>query len=144
MEITPYSIESRTRKYVEGYRLLSFAKKFKNNYDDQVMMIQQEIHLIDITSFVEIKDFNALIDNKEFFDQAVNNKEELYEKLVEMSRNDDYTTRNLLNYLFHQNYYKVISTDLSRQANASIPHLIKFAGKLEKDDGAIIFFIAEK
>ena len=73
-------------------------------------------------SLVEIKDFNALIDNKQFFDQAVNNKEELYEKLVEMSRNDDYTTRNLLNYLYHQNYYKVVSTDLSRQTNASIPH----------------------
>ena len=73
-------------------------------------------------SFVEKKDFNALIDNKQFFDQAVNNKEELYEKLVEMSRNDDYTTRNLLNYLYHQNYYKVVSTDLSRQTNASIPH----------------------
>ena len=73
-------------------------------------------------SFVEKKDFNALIDNKQFFDQAVNNKEELYEKRVEMSRNDDYTTRNLLNYLYHQSYYKVISTDLSRQTNASIPH----------------------
>ena len=73
-------------------------------------------------SLVEIKAFNALIDIKQFFDQAVNNKEELYEKRVEMSRNDDYTTRNLLNYLYHQNYYKVISTDLSRQTNASIPH----------------------
>ena len=73
-------------------------------------------------SLVEIKDFNALIDNKQFFDQAVNKKEELYEKLAEMSRNDGYTTRNLLNYLYHQNYYKVISTDLSRQTNASIPH----------------------
>ena len=73
-------------------------------------------------SLVEIKAFNALIDIKQFFDQAVNNKEELYEKRVEMSRNDDYTTRNLLNYLYHQNYYKVVSTDLSRQTNASIPH----------------------
>ena len=73
-------------------------------------------------SLVEIKAFNALIDIKQFFDQAVNNKEELYEKRVEMSRNDDYTTRNLLNYLYHQSYYKVISTDLSRQTNASIPH----------------------
>ena len=73
-------------------------------------------------SFVEKKDFNALIDNKQFFDQAVNKKEELYEKLAEMSRNDGYTTRNLLNYLYHQNYYKVISTDLTRETNASIPH----------------------
>ena len=40
---------------------------------------------------VEIKHFNALID-KPFFDQPVKNKQELYEKLIEMSRNDNYTT----------------------------------------------------
>ena len=38
---------------------------------------------------VEIKYFNALIDNKPFFDQPVKNKQEAYEKLIEMSRNDD-------------------------------------------------------
>ena len=37
----------------------------------------------------EIKDFNALIDNKPFSDQPVKNKQEAYEKLIEMSRNDD-------------------------------------------------------
>ena len=73
-------------------------------------------------SLVEIKAFNALIDIKQFFDQAVNNKEELYEKRVEMSRNDDYTTRNLLNYLYHQSYYqdkqmRVFLTKLSLQEN---------------------------
>ena len=40
---------------------------------------------------IEIKDFNVLIDNKPFFDQSVKNKEERHEKLIEMSRNDDYT-----------------------------------------------------
>ena len=40
---------------------------------------------------VEIKYFNALIDNKPFFDQPVINKKKAYEKLIEMSRNDDYT-----------------------------------------------------
>ena len=38
-----------------------------------------------------------------------------------MSRNDDYTTRNLLDYLYRQKYYKTIGTDLSRQTNTSIP-----------------------
>ena len=47
------------------------------------------------TKLVEIKDFNALIDNKPFFDQHVK-KQEACEKLVEMSRNNDYTTGNLL------------------------------------------------
>ena len=60
-----------------------------------------------------------------------------------MSRNDDYTTRNLLDYLYLQKYYKLIVTDLSRQTNRSIPQQISFAGKLEEDDGAM-FFIAEK
>ena len=89
---------------------------------------------------VEIKDFNALIDNKPFFDQPVKIKQEAYEKLIEMSKNDDYTTGNLLDFSYHQNYYKLIGIDLSRQTNASIPQQINFVGK---EDGATMFFIDE-
>ena len=66
---------------------------------------------------VEIKDFNAIIDNKPFFDQPVKNKQ----KPIEMSRNDDYATGNLLDFSYHQNYYKLIGIDLSRQTNTNIP-----------------------
>ena len=93
---------------------------------------------------IQIKDFNALIDNKPFFDQPIKNKQEAYEKLIDMSRNDDYTTGNLLDYLYHQKYYKFIGIGLSRQTNTSTPQQINFPGKLVEDDGAIIFFIAEK
>ena len=58
-----------------------------------------------------------------------------------MSRNNDYTTRNVLHYLYHQNYYKLIGIDLSRQTNTTIPQKINFTGKLEEDDGATTFFI---
>ena len=34
--------------------------------------------------------------------------------------------------------------DLSTQASTSIPQQINFTGKLEEDDGATMFFIAEK
>ena len=44
---------------------------------------------------VEIKDFNALIYNKPFFDLPVKNKQGLYEKHVEMSRDDDCTKGDL-------------------------------------------------
>ena len=71
-------------------------------------------------------------------------KQETYEKPAEMSRNDDYTTRNLLDYLYYLNHYKLIGIDLSRQPNASIPQQIDFTQKLEEDDGATMFFIAEK
>ena len=61
-----------------------------------------------------------------------------------MSRNDDYTTGNLLDYFYHQNYYKLIGIDLSRKTNKSIPQQINFVGKLEENGGAVMFFIAEK
>ena len=93
---------------------------------------------------IEIKDFNALIDYKPFFDQPVKNKQEVHEKLIEMSRNHDYTTGNLLDFSYHQNYYKIIGIDLSRQTNTSISQQINFIGKLEEGDGAIMFFIDEK
>ena len=70
---------------------------------------------------VEIKNFNALISNKPFFDQPVRNKQEAYEKLVEISRNDGSTTVNLLDYLYYQKYYNPIGIDLSRQINMIIP-----------------------
>ena len=47
---------------------------------------------------VEIKDFNAIIDNKAFFDYPVINKQEGFERFVEMSRNDESTTADLLDF----------------------------------------------
>ena len=49
-----------------------------------------------------------------------------------MSRNYDYTAGNLLDYLYHQNCYKLIGIDLSRQANTDIPQNINFAEKQQK------------
>ena len=72
-------------------------------------------------SLVEIKDLNVLVDNKPFSDQPVKNKQEAYEKHVEMSRNDDPTTVNLLDYLHRHKYYNLIGIDLSRQTNMTIP-----------------------
>ena len=69
---------------------------------------------------VEIKDFNALIDNKPSFDQPVKNKQEANEMLTEIAKSDDYTTGNLLDYLYHQKYYKLIGIDLSRQKSMNV------------------------
>ena len=43
-----------------------------------------------------------------------------------MSRNNDYTTETLLDYLYRQNHYKLIGKDLSRKTNTSIPQQIIF------------------
>ena len=50
------------------------------------------------TPTIEIKDFNGFIDGKPLFGILVKNKEEAYEQIIEMSKNNDYTTGNLLDY----------------------------------------------
>ena len=57
---------------------------------------------------VEIKDFNAFIDNKPFFNQSIKNKQEPYKKRNEMSRNNGYTTGNVLDYLYNQNIINLL------------------------------------
>ena len=39
-----------------------------------------------------------LIDGKSFFDITIKNDEEAYKKIIEMGRNNDYVTGNLLDY----------------------------------------------
>ena len=64
---------------------------------------------------VQIKDFNVSIDGKSFFDMPIKNREETYEQIIEMGRNNDYTTGNLLDYECFSKYYKLISIDLSQE-----------------------------
>ena len=64
---------------------------------------------------VEIKDFNVLVDGKPFFEIPVKNKEEAYDAIIEMSRNNDYTTGNLLDYEYFKNHCRLIAIDLSKQ-----------------------------
>ena len=104
-----------------------FVLSFKNGNDDPTRNSFDEYYM----PLVEIKYFNALIDNKPFFDQLVKSKQEAYEKLVKMSIYNDYTTGDLLDYLYHQKYYKLIGIDLSRQSNARIPQQINFTEKLD-------------
>ena len=51
---------------------------------------------------------------KVFFDAPIKNKE-AYEKIIELSKNSDYTTGNLLDYEYFSKHYKVIAIDLSKQ-----------------------------
>ena len=93
---------------------------------------------------VEIKDFNVLIDGKRFFDLPVKNEEEAYEKIMDISNNNDYTTGNLLDFGYFKGNYKLIAIDLSKQTKLKDPQQINFIGKLDKDNGATMFFIIEK
>ena len=84
---------------------------------------------------VQIKDFNVLIDGKSFFDMPIKNGEETYEQIIEMGRNNDYTTGNLLDYEYFSKHYKLIAIDLSKQIELENPDLkqqINFIGSLKE------------
>ena len=71
--------------------------------------------------------------------------EEAYEKIIEMSRNNDYTTGNLLDFAYFKKNYRLITIDLSMQTKLKDPQQINFIDKLENQaNGATVFFIMEK
>ena len=76
----------------------------------------------------------------------VKNKEQSYEKIMSISKNNDYTTGNLLDYEYFSEHYKLIAIDLSKQIELGNPNLkqqINVVGKVE-DDRATMFFIIKK
>ena len=94
---------------------------------------------------VRIKDFNVLIDGESFFDLPVKNEEEAYEKVIDMSNNNDYTTGNLLDFIYFKENYKLIAIDLSKQTKLKDTQQINFTEKLEnKNHGVTMFCIIEK
>ena len=73
---------------------------------------------------VEIKDSNVLFDGKcFFFDVPVKNKEEAYEKIRSINKNNNYTTGILLDYEYFSKHYKLIAIDLSKQIELENPNL---------------------
>ena len=73
------------------------------------------------------------------------NKEETNEKIIEISKNRDYLTGNLLDYKYFSKHYNLIAIDLSKQIELENPDLkeqLNSIGKLEKR--ATMFFTTEK
>ena len=94
---------------------------------------------------VMVKDFNVVIDKLAFFDLPIKTEEEAYEKIIDISRNNEYTTGNLLDYDNFKKYYKLIAIDLSKQQvlqeNEDLVQQINFIGRLE--EVANVFIIIE-
>ena len=75
----------------------------------------------------------------------IKNEEEAYEKIIDMSNNNDYTTGNLLDFAYYKKNYKLIATDLSKQTKIKDPQQINFLGKIEgQNNGVTMFFIIER
>ena len=95
---------------------------------------------------VMVKDYNVIIDKLAFFDLPIKTEEEAYEKIIDISRNNEYRTGHLLDYDYFKKHYKLIAVDLSKQQvlqeNEDLIQQINFIGKLE--EAANVFIIIEK
>ena len=65
----------------------------------------------------EIKNYNVLIDGRNFYDQPINDLIKQYDKVRKVSTEygDDYTTGCLLGYAYFKDNCKLIAVDLSKQ-----------------------------
>ena len=95
---------------------------------------------------ITVKDYNVIIDKLAFFDLLIKTEEEAYEKIIDISRNNEYTTGNLLNYDYFKKHYKLIAIHLSKQQvlqeKEDLIQQINFIGRLE--NAANVFIIIEK
>ena len=89
-----------------------------------------------------------MIDGQNFFDQPIRNNLITYDNIQKTTtgQGDDYTTGCLLDYNYLKKYFKMITTDLSKQqaldADPKAIWQINFYGNLEQQ--ATIFFIIKE
>ena len=64
-----------------------------------------------------MKDYNVLINGRNFFNQPEKNNLTTYDNIrkIATGQEDGYTTGRLLDYNYFNNYFKMIATDLSKQ-----------------------------
>ena len=99
---------------------------------------------------VEIKDYDVMIDRKNFFDQPIKNNKTTYDNIrkIDTGQGDDYTTRCLLEYDYFKNYCKMIAIDLSKQQTSNADpraiQQINFTANLDRSGNTRIYFILEK
>ena len=97
---------------------------------------------------VEIKDYNVMIDGRNFFDQSINIMGKTYENIrkVANGKGDGYTTGCLLDYPYFKENYNMIAIDLSKQLDAGLSQnqQINFKANLDRAGNTTMFFIIEK
>ena len=99
---------------------------------------------------VEIKDYNVMVDGKNFFDQSINNDFKTYENIrkIATGKGDDYTTVCLLNYPYFKENFKIIAIDLSKQqsldADLRAIEQINFTTNLNRAGNTTMLFIIEE
>ena len=98
----------------------------------------------------EIKDYNVMIDGKNYFDQPVKNDKVTFENIrkISIGQGDDYTSGCLLDYIYFKKYWKMMTVDLSKQqaldADSKAIQQINFTGNLDRAGRTRFYFILEE
>ena len=93
-----------------------------------------------------MKNYNVVIDGRNFFDQQVKSYLRTYDNIrkIAIGQGDDYTTGCLLDCLYFKKY-KLIAIDLSLQQKLDADlKAINFTGNLHPDGNTRMFFIIEE
>ena len=99
---------------------------------------------------IKIKDYNVMIDVKNFFDQPINSDLKTYDNIRKIStgKGNDYTTGCLLDYVYFKSYYKMIAIDLSKQqavdTDPKAVQQINFTANLDRVESRRIYLILEE
>ena len=99
---------------------------------------------------VEIKDYNIMINDENFFDQPIKNNKVTYDNIrkIAIGQEDDYTTGCLLDYPYFANTYKMSTVDLSKQqaldADPRAIQQISFTANVDRAGNTRVYFILEE
>ena len=92
----------------------------------------------------DIKNYNVVIDGRNFYDQPINDMIKQYDEIrkVSIGYGDDYATGCLLDYAYFKHNYRPIAVDLSKQkalnADPAAIQQIVFQGVIEGEDNTKI------
>ena len=119
-----------------------FSKDFVLSFENENDRTLQSTYYL---PKVEIKDYNVMIDGKNFFDQPINSMIKTYANIRKTAtgQRDDYTTSCLLDYSYFKDHYKMIAIDLSKQqaldADPRAIQQINFTANLDREGNTTLF-----
>ena len=161
-------LKSGFKRTVNWYKYESNIKPFaQSRYLNHLINPSfQEVNILFVLSFenedqrkslwsyylpkVEIKDYNVMIDVRNFFDQPIDSMAKTYQNIrkIATGQEDDFTTGCLLDYPYFKDYYKMIAIDVSKQktldADLRAIQQINFTANLDRTGNTTTFILIEE
>ena len=97
---------------------------------------------------LKIKNYNTKIDDRNFYDQSINDLIKQYDEIRNIStgQGDDYATGCLLDFSYFEKNYRLVAVDSSKQkvldADSRAIQQIMFTGKTSQ--ASVIYYIYER